>query len=108
MESIRYHPPVAELLSKQVPPQGDTLLGQFVPGGTNIGLNIGGLMRHTPTFGSDGDVFLPERWIDASPERRVAMQRTTELAFGYGRFMCAGKTVAFMELNKIVVEVSQS
>lgn len=29
-----------------------------------------------------------------------------EMVFGYGRWMCAGNTVAFTELNKIFVEVS--
>lgn len=93
------------LNTKVVPPQGDTLAGQFVPGGTNIAVNPWALMRHEPTFGKDVDVFRPERFINASPEERASMQRTVDLMFGAGRFMCAGKTVAWMELNKIFVEV---
>jgi len=30
-----------------------------------------------------------------------------ELIFGYGRYMCAGKVIAFLELNKIFFEVSK-
>ena len=34
------------------------------------------------------------------------MEKTTELVFGSGRNMCVGKVMAFLELNKIFVEVS--
>lgn len=104
-ESMRYHPPLIGVNTKVVPPQGDTLAGQFVPGGTNIAVNPWALMRYKPTFGEDVEVFRPDRWLEASPEQYAAMQRDAELVFGHGRFMCAGKTVAFMELNKILVEV---
>jgi cytochrome P450 len=33
------------------------------------------------------------------------MERNNELIFGYGRFQCLGKNVAFIELNKIFVEL---
>lgn len=104
-ESIRYHPPVIGLNTKVVPPQGDTLAGMYVPGGTNVAVNPWALMRHEPTFGTDVDVFRPERFINATAEERANMQRTVDLMFGAGRFMCAGKTVAWMELNKIFVEL---
>lgn len=103
-ESMRYHPPAFTLLPKLVPPEGDTLEGRFIPGGTLLGTSNLGMMRHVPSFGADVDVFRPERFMDADPKRRLEMERTVELIFGIGRYMCAGKTVAFMELNKIFVE----
>ena len=90
---------------KKVPPQGDTIDGKFIPGGTNIGQNTFSMMRRTDIFGQDADVFRPERWLDAEPTRLAEMTRTVELVFGYGRWICAGKHVAFMELNMTVVEV---
>jgi cytochrome P450 len=105
-EGMRYHPPLFTLLPKVVPPGGDTLEGKFVPSGTKIAVNPPAMMRHIPTFGEDVDVFKPDRWMNAPPTKRTEMERTVELIFGLGRFMCAGKTVAFMELNKIFVEVS--
>jgi hypothetical protein len=83
-------------------------LGQFVPGGTQISTNSWGITRNTKTFGPDVEIFRPERWMDATSERRIEMERTCELIFGFGRYMCAGKTVAFMELNKIFVEVGHA
>jgi cytochrome P450 len=105
-ESIRFHPPVFNLLPKVVPRGGDTLCGQFVPGGTEIGVNPWSMVRRPEIFGDDPDVFRPERWLEASSERRAEMEKVGELIFGHGRFMCAGKVLAFMELNKTFVEAS--
>jgi hypothetical protein len=38
-EAIRMHPPVEGLLPKLTPPEGDTINGIFVPGGTEIASN---------------------------------------------------------------------
>jgi cytochrome P450 len=92
-------------LSKLVPPEGDTVKGQFVPGGTKIAWNVWSLLRHKPTFGEDAYLFRPERWLEADPDRRAEMERNAELLFGYGRYMCAGKAIAFLELSKIYFEV---
>ena len=88
-----------------MPPQGDTLNGLFVPGGTRIAPCPWALTRKRAVFGDDAELFRPERWLEADDEKRQEMKRTTELVFGYGRWACAGRPIAFMELNKIFVEV---
>ncbi|RYP45873.1 hypothetical protein DL768_007830 [Monosporascus sp. mg162] len=103
-ESRRYHPTNVATFPKVVPRQGDTLAGQFVPGGTKIGLNQRGLMRGKSMFGADPEVFRPERWLEATPEQRDQMVRMVDLLFGHGRYICAGKALAIMELNKVFVE----
>ncbi|KAL2157858.1 hypothetical protein VTH06DRAFT_4911 [Thermothelomyces fergusii] len=113
-ETLRIHPPVAGTFFKVVPPEGDTIDGKRVPGGTEVAANMWTTTRNRAVFGPDVDVFRPERWLVA-PERgggvgadrtaRAAeMRRVAELTFGYGRWMCAGKMIAFLELNKIFVE----
>jgi cytochrome P450 len=104
-ESLRLHPPSFILASKAVPPEGDTVNGKFIPGGTQIAQDIWTLFRKKEIFGDDAYIFRPERWLVADVNKRAEMEKTTELVFGYGRWMCAGKTVAFLELNKIFVEV---
>ena len=94
------------MFSKLVPPEGDTINREFVPGGTNIAIDIWSMGRRTEVYGEDVSVFRPERFLEASPQKRLRMEKTTELVFGTGRYMCAGKTLAFLELNKVVVEVS--
>lgn len=35
----------------------------------------------------------------------MEMERAIDIAFGHGRWMCAGKRIAFMELSKVLFEV---
>ncbi|KAH6640368.1 cytochrome P450 [Chaetomium tenue] len=104
-EGLRMQIPFSGLLMKEVPPEGDTIDGIFVPGGTRIGHNTQGIMRRRDIFGDDADIFRPERWLNISPGKRQEMVQTTELVFGYGRWGCLGKPVAFLELNKVYVEL---
>lgn len=105
-EGLRIFPPVAGLMSKQVPPQGDTWKGQFIPGGTKIGYCAWGIFRREDIWGSDAGEFRPERWLDSDPEKIKEMEGALELIFSYGRWQCLGRPVALMELNKVYVEVS--
>ncbi|KAI5861641.1 BcABA1, cytochrome P450 monooxygenase [Durotheca rogersii] len=104
-EGMRMRPPAPGLYPKAVPPEGDVIHGKFIPGGTAIGSNPSAIMRNTALFGPDADMFRPERFEEASAEARAEMERNVELIFGYGRWMCAGKPVAFMEVNKIFFEL---
>ena len=107
LEGLRLHPPFTGLPFKVVPPEGDVMDGRRVPGGTLVAPNFAATGRHRGTFGADADVFRPERWIEAEPEKRGEMRRVAEMVFGYGRWGCAGKMIAFLELNKVFVEVSR-
>lgn len=94
------------LQTKVVGPEGDTIEGQFVPPGTRISHNFWALTRNKQVFGEDVETFRPERFMEASgQQKRVEMERDVELLFGYGRYMCAGKLIAFTELNKVLFEV---
>ncbi|KAK4672007.1 hypothetical protein QC764_610690 [Podospora pseudoanserina] len=107
-EGLRLYPPFTGIPLKVVPPEGDTIDGKFVPGGTRIAASFWSTGRHKGTFGEDADLFRPERWIEAAAQNEkkfVEMKRVAELVFGYGRWGCPGKTVAFLELNKIFVEL---
>lgn len=104
-EGLRMRAPFTGLVSKKVPPGGDTLNGQYVPGGTEIATNAYYLQRNAKIYGEDVEVFRPERWLEADAAKRQEMERTVDLVFGYGRWGCLGKQVAFIELNKTFVEV---
>ena len=106
-EGIRMRPPLLGLLPTVVPAGGDTLAATRVPAGTAICANASSLLRSEALFGPDADVFRPGRFLDLPDADRAAMQRNVELAFGWGQWQCVGKTIAFMELHKIVFEVSK-
>jgi hypothetical protein len=78
-----------------------------VPGGTLVGPNFWATGRNTAVFGADAEVFRPGRWLEVTDgEKRAEMRRVAELIFGYGRWGCAGKMLALLEMNKVFVEVS--
>ncbi|ROW01244.1 hypothetical protein VMCG_05973 [Cytospora schulzeri] len=104
-EGLRIRPVATSTVSKKVPPQGDTIHGHFIPGGTNISTNFSALLRSKELFGPDADTFRPERFLGLEEAKLAEMRRNVELTFGYGRWMCAGKAIAFMELNKVYFEL---
>ncbi|PHH62103.1 hypothetical protein CDD82_2047 [Ophiocordyceps australis] len=104
-EGLRMFPPVAGMMAKEVPKGGDSFKGIFFPEGTRIGYCAWGIMRDGDLWGPDANEFRPERWLEASPEKFREMDSTADLVFGYGRWQCLGRNVAFMELNKVFVEL---
>ncbi|POR38914.1 Putative cytochrome P450 [Tolypocladium paradoxum] len=107
-EGLRMFPPATGVISKEVPPGGDTILGYDIPGGVQVGQNIVAVLRIKELFGEDAEVFRPERWIEAAAEgldRYRAMVDVVELVFGTGKYQCLGRTIAQMELNKVFVEL---
>ncbi|KAI4865910.1 cytochrome P450 [Hypoxylon rubiginosum] len=104
-EGLRIRPITTNMLSKEVPKGGDTIDGKFIPAGTAIGVNISSMLRSKAVFGEDADMFRPERFLEVDATTRSELQRHVELTFGYGRWMCAGKSIALMEMNKIFFEL---
>lgn len=46
--------------------------------------------------------------MEAEEKVRALMERNVNMVFGYGRYGCAKKPLAMMELNKVYFEVSLS
>ena len=63
------------------------------------------MFRREEIFGRDVQLFRPERFLECDEAKKNDMTRTIDLNFGYGRWMCSGKPLAYMELNKIFFEV---
>lgn len=105
-EGLRVFPPVTGLMPTVVPAGGDVLGGVPVPEGTEIGWSAFGVQHSKRVYGTDAEVFRPERWLEGDAEHQRAMLGTWELVFKYGKWQCLGRTVALMELNKVFVEVS--
>lgn len=110
-EGLRTWPPVTTLFPRDVPPGGDTVQvngeNVFLPGGVCIGYSAFAMHRKEEIYGSDAKVFRPERWLEADGEKLAVMIRTNDLVFGHGRFHCLGKTIAQIEIGKVVFEVRE-
>lgn len=107
-EALRLWPPAAGLFTKQVPDNGgDTLHGYYLPPGTEIGQSMMGVGRDPTLFGvtEDAQIFRPERWFEAEPQRFEHMVSAVELVFSNAKYVCQGKPIALMELAKFFVEV---
>jgi cytochrome P450 len=108
LEGLRLYPPSVATFDKQVPQGGAHLHGYFLPEGTQVKINTMFMTRDETVFGPDAGVFNPDRWIEAAakdPERYGEMSAVVDLVFGHGKYLCLGKSVALMELNKVFVEV---
>jgi len=92
-------------LPKEVPAGGVTLKDLYIPEKTNIGWSVFGMMRNEKVWGPDAWVFRPERWLEGTPEEIRDKELNVEMVFGYGKWQCLGKNVAYIELNKIFVQV---
>jgi len=85
------------------------IMGNFVPGGTDIYINSWSMLRDSSIFGERVDIFHPDRFLDDLDKSKQALRtKTVELVFGFGRWRCVGKDIAFMELSKVFVEVRNS
>ncbi|KAK3685320.1 cytochrome P450 [Podospora appendiculata] len=104
-EGLRIKPPASGAFFKTVPAGGDVIDGKFIPAGTQIGSSPFGIHHSKKVFGEDAGLFRPERWLEADADSFALMTSTVDLVFHYGKFQCLGKTVAFMEFNKIFVEL---
>lgn len=105
-EGLRIFPPITGLMSKEVPAHGDTFKGVWLPGGTKIGNCTWGVFRRKDFWGEDADSFRPERWLEAEAGKLTEMESVVDLVFGFGKYQCLGRNIAFLELNKVFVEVS--
>lgn len=104
-EGLRLFPPVTALRQRVTPPEGDILGGIHVPGGVDIVVNIRGLLRHEATFGTDADMFRPERWLETTQPQLRQMERVHELLFNMGTTRCLGLSLAMMIMHKFFAEV---
>ena len=100
-ESFRVHPAAGLILERIVPKQGMNILGEQIPGGTIVGCNAWVVHRRPEVFGEDVDVFRPERWLEASPEKLREM-KATMFQFGAGARTCIGKNISLLEIYKLV------
>ncbi|SMY26881.1 unnamed protein product [Zymoseptoria tritici ST99CH_1A5] len=104
-EGCRLYPPLFGLKSKTSPPDGETIKGVYYPPGTEVAICDDAVMRNPDVFGERVDVFEPERFLVEDEEVRARRLRTVEVVFGSGRFLCLGRGIAMMEINKAIFEI---
>ncbi|GAB1319333.1 hypothetical protein MFIFM68171_09543 [Madurella fahalii] len=104
-EGIRIYPSITGIMLKDVPPEGDTYNGKFIPGGSAIGYSVMGMLMDKKTWGDDAKTFRPERFLEGSEGELQVRNAAVEATFGYGRWKCLGRNIAQLELNKAITEI---
>jgi hypothetical protein len=57
-------------MERIVPPEGATICGEFIKGGTLVGMNSWVVHRNRDLYGQDCDEWNPNRWLCESDKRR--------------------------------------
>ena len=99
-ETLRFHPVSSGRLERVVPEAGQTYCGVFVPEGTIVTGQLLALHRNEAVF-SDPNTWRPERWLEASEQELVEMERSWA-PFGYGSRICIGRHLAMLEIKTAI------
>ncbi|KAJ5962596.1 pisatin demethylase [Penicillium viridicatum] len=102
-EAMRLHPSVGLILEREVPKEGAYICGKHVPSGTIVGINAWVVHRNGEIF-SDPDSFIPERWLESSPEKLKEMEQSF-FNFGFGSRSCVGRNISIMEMHKVLPQL---
>ncbi|POS80270.1 hypothetical protein DHEL01_v201320 [Diaporthe helianthi] len=92
-EALRLHSPVPGALPRVVPPEGATLAGQYLPGGTIICTQSWSLHRIEDIY-PEPEKFNPDRWAVPTKPMKDAF-----MPFGGGSRICLGIHLARVELR---------
>ncbi|KAL8953523.1 MAG: hypothetical protein Q9222_000625 [Ikaeria aurantiellina] len=102
-ETLRHDAPAQTILPRYVSAEGIFAHGAFIPGGTEMAASPYIIHRDRTIFGDDAESFRPQRWLE-DPARRERMERYG-MWFGYGDRECPGKNFAFLEVQKVGLEL---
>ena len=102
-ETLRLCPSLPVTLARVAPPEGFSIEGMWIPGGTEVACNSYILGREEGLYGADACTFRPERWSES--QEQTALYERSSFVFGYGTRSCLGKDIALMEVYKGPLQV---
>jgi len=103
-EAMRMHPSVGLLMERHTPPEGATLCGHDIPGGTIVGINPW-VLNYDPENFAEPERFIPERWLGGDEADIKTKENILMFNFGAGARSCIGKNISMMEMHKVLPEL---
>ncbi|OBR06538.1 Cytochrome P450 monooxygenase [Colletotrichum higginsianum IMI 349063] len=101
-EAMRVHPAVAISLPRRTPVGGSQIAGEWVAGGTTLGI-WQYAVYHNPSKFLNPDSFIPERWL--GDERFDGDEKNLHQPFSYGPRNCLGMNLAYAEMRLILARI---
>jgi cytochrome P450 len=99
-ESLRLFPPTPHGLPRQTPPDGTTILGDYIPGGVSVAMSAFVAHRIESTF-PQADKYIPERWLG----EEAKLLQPFFLAFSAGARGCIGRNISYLEQTVVLASV---
>ncbi|KAK2734555.1 hypothetical protein FQN55_002597 [Onygenales sp. PD_40] len=100
-EVMRMHPVIPSGYPRLTPPEGMTVNGTYIPGGTTVVIPLWALGRSEDAYVRANE-FIPERWY-SQPE--LIKNRHCFATFSLGPYSCIGRPLALMELRAAVCQI---
>ena len=100
-EAFRMHPAAGLPLERITPPEGIEINGVWIPGNTIVGCSAWVIHKRPEIWGTDVEIYRPERWLEANETKRKEMDGTL-FQFGAGSRTCIGKNISLLEIYKLV------
>jgi cytochrome P450 len=98
-ESLRMFPSIPAQLYRYVPEGGLSVDNHLVPAGTVVGMSSLAQNRDAAIYGSDADVFNPDRWL--GDETRARYLEASLFNFGgTGPRACVGRNLALVSFHR--------
>ncbi len=99
-ESLRLFPPIAHGLTREVPPDGQEIAGQYIAGGTTV--NVSAFIAHRDeTIFPDPETYNPERWLGEAGKDLGPYF----IAFSAGARGCIGRNIAYLEQTVLLASM---
>lgn len=99
-ESLRLFPPTPQGLTRATPPEGLTIMGQYVPGNTTVSISALVAHRDEAAF-PNADKYIPERFLG---EKGKELQ-SSFIAFSAGARGCIGRNISYLEQTVCLASV---
>ncbi|OCL05723.1 cytochrome P450 [Glonium stellatum] len=103
-EGMRIFPSIPTGLTRTVPKNGDTIAGQWIPGGTTVSV-YSWAATHSPDNFVQPEEFIPERWLAGSGAEFSADRKDASQPFSLGPRGCIGRHLSYLELRLILASL---
>lgn len=100
-ETLRMNPPIPSGYPRVTPPEGLTIAGRYIPGGTTVVIPLRTMGRSEACY-ERAEEFVPERWY-SKPD--MIKHKNAFASFGLGPYSCIGRALSLVEIRNLVVKV---